>query len=364
MHVKTEGGESVLDDLNIIQQRDPKGALAVAASEVAQLQFQASIDNKDSIQSGVENIVVAGMGGSALAAGMAKSWLNTNIPFEVVKNYSLPEYVNERTLVIASSYSGNTEETLEALKQAKDRKAQIAVIATGGRLVEIAKENTHPLVLLPTSIQPRMAVNYNLRGLVCLLENYNIIQGKYEEIAKAHDWLKEEVKKWLPEIEEKDNLAKQLAMKAAGKTPIIYAGNVMAPVAYKWKISFNENAKNVAFCNQLPEFSHNEFVGWTSHPIEKPFAVFDLVSGFENPRTLHRFAISDKLLSGKRPKATNVELRGDSVIKQMLWGGVLADFVSIYLAILNGVDPTPVALIEKLKEELAKYKISRGVGGH
>ncbi len=344
----------MLDDLNVIKQKDSKNALGVAASEVDQLQFDAVIENREAVSSDVETIVVAGMGGSALAAGIAKSWLNVDVPFEIVKNYEVPNYVNEKTLVIASSYSGNTEETLAALERAKAKNARIVVIASGGKLVDIARENSFPLVVLPANIQPRMAVNYNLRGLVQILESYNIVQGKYEEIALAHDWLKKEVEKWLPDVGENENLAKQLALKIAGKTPVIYAGEVMAPVAYKWKISFNENAKNVAFYNQLPEFNHNEFIGWTSHPIEKPFAVFDLISGFENKRTLQRFAISDQLLSGKRPKANTIELAGDSAIKQMLWGSILADFVSIYLAILNGVDPTPVDLIEKLKEELAK----------
>lgn len=344
----------MLDDLNVIKQRDPKNALGVAEDEVSQLQFEVTIDNEEAVNTDIEAIVVAGMGGSALAAGMAKSWLNTRVPFEIIKNYSMPNYVNKKTLVIASSYSGNTEETLAALKQAREKNAQIAVIASGGKLVKIAQENADPLVILPSEIQPRMAVNYNLRALVKILENYNIVQGKYEEITNAHDWLKEEVQNWLASISEKENLAKQLALKAIGKTPVIYAGEIMAPIAYKWKISFNENAKNVAFYNQLPEFSHNEFIGWTSHPIEKPFAIFDLISGFENQRTLHRFAISDKLLSGKRPKANTIELRGSNIVEQMLWGSVLADFVSIYVAILNGVDPTPVDLIEKLKDELAK----------
>jgi glucose/mannose-6-phosphate isomerase len=140
---------------------------------------------------------------------------------------------------------------------------------------------------------------------------------------------------------------------AVGKTSVFYAGSLMAPVAYKWKISWNENAKNVAFWNEYPEFNHNEFIGWTSHPIEKTFAVFDLVSNLENPRIITRFEISDRLLSGKRPKATVVTMKGHSLIAQLLWGSILADFVSIYVAILNGVDPTPVPLIEKLKKELA-----------
>ena len=124
------------------------------------------------------------------------------------------------------------------------------------------------------------------------------------------------------------------------------------PVAYKWKISWNENAKNVAYNGTYPEFNHNEFMGWDSHPIEKPFAVFDLLSDLENPRITRRFALSDQLLSGKRPKATPIQLKGATVLEQLLWGSILADYVSIYVAILNGVDPTPVDLIERFKKEL------------
>jgi glucose/mannose-6-phosphate isomerase len=149
-----------------------------------------------------------------------------------------------------------------------------------------------------------------------------------------------------------ENYAKQLAYIAVGKTPVFYGGALTAPVAYKWKISWNENAKNVAFWNEYSEFNHNEFMGWTSHPIEKPFAVFDLISKLEHPQILKRFEISDRLLSGMRPKATVINLAGETAIQQLLWGCILADFVSIYVAILNGVDPTPVGIIEKLKHEL------------
>ena len=135
---------------------------------------------------------------------------------------------------------------------------------------------------------------------------------------------------------------------------MFYGGRLTGPVAYKWKISWNENAKNVAFWSVYPEANHNEFIGWTSHPVHKPFAIFDLKSSFEHPRILNRFDVSDKLLSGRRPKAIEVQLSGDTPLRQMLWGSILADFVSVYVAILNCVNPTPVELIEKLKQELAQ----------
>ena len=346
----------MLDDKNVLGQRDPHGALDVAAEQWRQVQFQAAV--QDSAHDGrvLTKIVFAGMGGSALAALLTKDWLKEVIPlpFEVIRTYNLPGYVDDQTLVIASSYSGNTEETLSCLKEAREKSAQVAVIASGGKLTDIAKHQSVAHVVLPEGLQPRMAVIYNLRGLVALLVNFGIVPAStLEEIARTSDFLREETAQWLAEVTTDKNEAKQLALLAVGKTPVIYGGALTSAVAYKWKISWNENAKNVAFWNQYPEFNHNEFMGWASHPVEKPFAVFDLVSNLEHPQILRRFEISDRLLSGKRPKAQVINLRGKTLLEQLLWGCILADFVSIYVAILNGVDPVPVDLIEKLKKELA-----------
>lgn len=347
----------MLDDMNVLLQRDPSGALEVAVTQFQQVSFQAEVKNPEHDGREIKHVVIAGMGGSALAALQVKSWLagDLAIPFEIVRTYDLPAYVGHNTLVIASSYSGNTEETLSCLKQARERGAQVAVTASGGKLVDEARENNIAYTQVPARVQPRMAVIYNLRALVTLLVHFGVVKNeRLEEIADTATWLEEVSKEWTKEVTVGKNLAKQLALLAVGKTPVFYAGNLMAPVAYKWKISWNENAKNIAFWNELPEFNHNEFIGWTSHPIEKPFAIFDLISSFEHPRILKRFEISDRLLSGRRPKAHTVELQGETVLKQMLWANVLADFTSIYVAILNGADPTPVDLVENLKLELAR----------
>lgn len=345
----------MLDDGNVLAQRDPHGALAVAVSQWQQAEYQVDITNGDHDDRAIEKVVVAGMGGSALAALLVKDWLGSelSIPFEIVRGYSLPAYVDSKTLVIASSYSGNTEETITSLQQARDQFAQVGIIASGGRLLEIAADQSIAHVALPSGIQPRMAVLYNLRGLIGLLVNFGVVsQSKLDEIATAARWLQSETDKWLPTVATSQNEAKQLALLAVGKTPVIYGGELTASLAYKWKISWNENAKNVAFWNQYPEFNHNEFMGWASHPVEKPFVIFDLVSHLEHPQVLKRFEVSDRLLSGLRPKSNVITLRGDTILQQLLWGCILADFVSIYVAILNGVDPVPVALIEKLKKEL------------
>lgn len=347
----------MLDDDNVIRQRDPAGALGVAAAQHEQARFAVHVANPDNDHRQITRVVVVGMGGSALAALLAQAWLKSEmeVPFEVVRTYDLPEYVDYHTLVIASSYSGNTEETLAGLEAARQKSAQVATIAAGGKLGKIAAEEKIAHVELPADLQPRMAMIYNLRALVALLAHFGVVSyDRFAEIADQADWLREASKNWTPNVPVDKNYAKQLALLAVGKTPVFYAGSLMAPIAYKWKISWNENAKNVAFWDEYPEFNHNEFLGWTSHPVEKPYAVFDLVSPFEHPRILKRFEISDRLLSGQRPKANAVNMEGSSVIAQMLWGCILADFTSIYVAILNGVDPTPVPIIDRLKEELAK----------
>lgn len=345
----------MLDDANVIKQRDPENALGIAAGQWEQVQYNAVVESGDHDGRQMTKVVVTGMGGSALAALFAKALLEEQltIPFEVVRGYELPTYVDDSTLVIASSYSGNTEETLSALEQARERGAQVAIVAAGGRLVEIAKETATAHVVIPSGMQPRMGMLVNLRALVTLLVHFNVVgQGLNDELAGTSEWLKEQTAQWIPHVSTDRNEAKQLALLAVGKTPVIYGGRLTGPVAYKWKISWNENAKNVAFWNELPEFNHNEFIGWSSHPVDKPFVIFDLLSSFEHERILKRFEVSDRLLSGKRPKANQVHLQGDTVLKQLLWGCILADFVSIYVAILNGVDPTPVELVEKFKKEL------------
>ncbi len=347
----------MLDDENILKQRDSGGALEVAASEWQQASYAATIEQGDHDGRAIHKVVLAGMGGSALAALLVKSWLNDviAIPFEVVREYTLPKYVDESTLVIVSSCSGNTEETLSCLDDAVAQNAQIAILTSGGTLLERAKKGDITYITLPdrSQLEPRMTTIAQIRSLARLLAHFGIIDEKYfVQIAEASDWLHSESELWAKTVNVERNYAKLMALIAVGKTPVFYGGSLMAPLAYKWKISWNENAKNIAFWNTIPESNHNEFIGWTSHPIEKPFVVFDLVSELEHPRIQKRFNLNDRLLSGMRPKSNVIPIQGTSVIEQLLWGCILADYVSIYVAILNGVDPTRVDLIEKLKKEM------------
>jgi glucose/mannose-6-phosphate isomerase len=346
----------MLDDENELKQHDAWQDLELASLECEQVKFETVINNGDHDNRLISSIVVAGMGGSALAAAFIKTWLKSELkaPFEVVRSYDLPESVNTGTLVIASSYSGNTEETVSCLAQAKAKGAQIAIIASGGNLIDQANVGQIANIVLPTGHQPRMAMIAQLRSIIAILEHFGLTAtGKLDEIASKYDWLKSECAKWSSEVPTSSNYAKQLASQALGKTAVFFCGTFSYPVAYKWKTCWNETAKNLAFLCEFPEFNHNEILGWTSHPIEKPFAIFDIISNLEHPQILKRFEISDRLLSGQRPKSTVINLAGNSAIEQLLWGSILADFASIYLAALNGISPMSVELIEKLKKELA-----------
>jgi len=347
----------MLDDLKYIHQRDGQDALGIAERQYKQLEhtFEVTGDRLQ-VTDGIENIVFGGMGGSALAGLISVSWPGHKIPFEVCRQYHIPAYVSEKTLFIASSYSGNTEEALSALAVAEAAEAKIVIIAGGGKLQEIAEAKKYPYLAIPKVEQPRYAVLYNLKALITVLEVAGLVKEEQasKTMAQAAGFLKEKVAAWIATVPAKDNPAKKLAEELAGKSVVIYAGPLLAPAAYKWKINFNENAKNVAWWNQLPEFNHNEMIGWSSHPIQKPYAVVDLRSNLEHPRVQKRFEVTEKLLSGRRPAPNIVQIEGETLLEQLLWTIAFGDFVSIYLALLNNINPAPVELVEKFKLELNK----------
>ena len=343
----------MLDDLKYIHQRDGQDALGIAQRQCQQLAQEFA---KPEISGPFENIVYGGMGGSALAAALSVSWPDYHLPFEICRGYNIPAYVSDKPLFIASSYSGNTEETVSALAEAETKGAKIVVIAGGGKLQEIAQAKSYPYLAIPKVEQPRYAVLYNLKALIVILEAAGLVKEEQASatMTQAAEFLKKEVAAWTATVPTKDNPAKRLAEELAGKSVVIYSGPLLAAAAYKWKINFNENAKNVAWWNQYPEFNHNEMIGWSSHPIEKPYGIVDLRSNLEHPRIQKRFEVSEKLLSGRRPAPNVVQVKGETILEQLLWAVAFGDFVSIYLALLNNVNPAPVELVEKFKLELDK----------
>jgi glucose/mannose-6-phosphate isomerase len=343
----------MLDDLKLIHQRDAQDALGVAEKQWQQLSHNYNVELPK--LGGITNVVLAGMGGSALPAVFLRSWPGTKVPLEIVRDYNIPDYVDQHTLFISSSYSGNTEETLSALAEAESRQAHIVVLSAGGKLAEHAKTEKYPLFLIPSGIQPRMSSFYFLTAFVQILEPLGLIgEGKRKELEATAQWLKEQTASWKADVATADNPAKQLALELFGKSVVVYSGPKLFPAANKWKICMNENAKNVAWTNQYPEFNHNEFVGWSSHPTQKPYAVVEIRSNLEHERMQKRFEITEQLLSGLRPVPEVVKPQGETLLEQLLWTSNFGDYVSLYVALLNGINPTPVDLVEKLKLLLDK----------
>lgn len=342
----------MLDDLKLIHERDPQDALGVAAKQWEFL--TRDFDAHFTPSADIYNVVLTGMGGSGWPAMTLSSWPRLKVPFEIVGNYVLPDYVGEHTLVIASSYSGNTEETIAALGDAEERGAQIAVLTSGGKLTDIAHEKNFPLFSMESGLQPRMTTLYQLNALVTLLSSVGLTHEDITELASVSEWLRSEFDQLSAIVPTSNNMAKQIAQELMGRTVIVYSGPLLYPAAHKWKICMNENAKNTAWDNRYPEFNHNEFIGWSGHPIEKPFAVVEIRSNCELPRIQKRFVVSEQLLSGKRPSPIVVEPHGDTLLKELLWGIAMGDFVSVYLAILNNVNPTPVDFVEEFKVALDK----------
>jgi glucose/mannose-6-phosphate isomerase len=338
----------MLDDLKLIHERDPQDALGLAEKQWQQLAYVFKTPNPNF--QGIKNVVLSGMGGSALPGVFLQAWPGLSVPFEISRSYSAPAYADSSTLFISSSYSGNTEETLSALDDAEKRGCMVAVITAGGKLLAEAQAKSYPVFTIPSGIQPRMSSFYFLSALIQLLEGLGLVeQGKQAELQQTADWLKSQTATWQPDVPTGSNLPKQIAQELMGKTVIMYSGPHLFPAANKWKICFNESAKNLAWANQYSEFNHNEFMGWTSHPVNKPFAVVEIRSQLEHPRIQKRFEVTERLLSGKRPAPIVVKPEGASVLQQLIWSSVLGDFTSIYLAFLNNVNPTPVELVEKLK---------------
>lgn len=345
----------MLDDPKFIAHYDPGDALGVIAGQPLQLDqaYEVTQLHQHKLKR-PSSIVVAGMGGSALAAEFVKSWLGDRLPVPliVVRDYSLPAFVGPDTLVVASSYSGNTEETLSALVDAQVRGAQIVISASGGKLLEHAEDKAYPHFILPSGFQPRLAVLYGVKALALLLENADLeLTGLADDLHKGAAWMMHHQQQWQAEAPIATNQAKQIARSLYGNPVVIYGGSTLMLPAMKWKIDFNENSKNLAFYNYLPEFNHNEFLGW-GHPIDKHIKVVELLSNLDHPHVQKRFKVTNKLLADMMPVPIEVNAVGDNKLEQMLWTLLLGDYVSAYLAFLNGIDPTPVALIEKFKHEL------------
>lgn len=292
-------------------------------------------------------VLVCGVGGSAIGADLARAALGPRLvrPLVTVRDYALPAGASADDLVLCSSYSGGTEEALSCFAAAGEVGARRIVATTGGRLGEEARAAGAPVIPMPAALQPRAAFAYLFVAAI-----------EVAAVAKAGPSLRDEIEaaamRVSGRVDELADQAAEIARRLDGVTPLIYGADLTAPLAYRWKTQVNENAKVHAFAHELPEMNHNEIVGWSGGGA--PFAAVFLADPDQHPRKRQRIELTAELVAPGAADVITVETKGETRTERVLAGVMLGDLVSLELAALRGVDPTPVDVIERLKDELGR----------
>jgi len=296
----------------------------------------------------IRNVLICGLGGSGIGGTIVSDIISSkvNMPIAATKDYSIPNFVNEHTLVIANSYSGNTEETLYALEKCQSRGAEIAVITSGGKLKTIAEENKYNKIIIPGEQPPRAMFGYAFTELFFMLNHYGIIDNSF-----IKDFNKAIV---LLDIEKADiqKQAMDLAKKMYKQTPIIYVANGFEGVAVRFRQQLNENSKMLCWHNVIPEMNHNELLGWRTNV--DALAVVYFRNKCDYDRNQIRIDINKKVISNFTSNITEIWSKGDSLIENSLYHISLGDWTSWYLSEMNNVDAIEIDVIEFLKGELDK----------
>jgi len=302
-------------------------------------------------------VVVAGMGGSAIGGALLNGLVADDCPAPLlsVRGYDLPAHVGADSLVVASSYSGNTEETLSVFDQAVDRGCMVLAMTTGGKLAERAEKLDLPVLRFAYRSAPRAALGYSFILLLGLLSHLGLLRDYSAAVDEAIAVLETWQQELAPKMPTKRNPAKQLALRLVDRLPVVYGAGFLGPVAQRWKGQFNENSKCWAFWEELPEIHHNAVLGYgMPDDVREEITVLMLRSPLDHPRVQARWEATEELLRQARVAQDTVWGRGESALAQMLSLIHCGDYTSLYLAVLNGVDPTAMAPIEQLKRRLAQ----------
>ena len=298
-------------------------------------------------------LLVAGMGGSAIGGALAAAALGDRAsrPILMARDYALPSWTMPDTTVLCASYSGETEETLAVYDAAQALGARTIVATTGGKLAEHARADGVPVIPLPGGFQPRAAVGYALVVALEVAALCGASEQLHAEIDVAAAHAEELVARWGPDGDD-DSLAKSLARGLHGTIPQIAGADLTAPVAYRWKTQINENAKLPAFAAELPELDHNEIAGWEAARELGPFSAVFLDDSDLHPRVRQRIELTRGLIASSGAPTFRVETFGGTRLERLVSAVLLGDLVSLYLAVLRGVDPAPIGAIESLKAAL------------
>jgi len=307
-----------------------------------QFRYEPVIEQKKNLKKAT-SFLLAGMGGSHLASEIIQAW-NPLSRIKTWSDYGLPE-VEKTCLVILSSYSGNTEETISAYKEAVKRKLNKAVISTGGKLIELAKKDGTPYIKLPaTGIQPRSALGFSVRAVLCLMGEEKGLR-ELRALGKTLN----------PKNDEDEG--RRLAGETKGCVPVVYASRKNSGIAYNWKIKLNETGKIPAFCNVLPELNHNEMTGFDRKPSSKKlsenFFFLLLKDKKDNQKIQKRMEILERLYKERGLKVKQIPLRGRGVFEKIFSSLLLADWIALYTAEGYGLEAEEVPMVEEFKKLMA-----------
>lgn len=297
----------------------------------------------------ITNVIICGLGGSGIGGKIVSQIAesNSNIPILTHSSYSLPNFVNENTLVIISSYSGNTEETVSALHEAIKRGSEIACITSGGKIKELAVEHSLNHIIVPGGNPPRAMLTYSLTQLLFVFNHYDLIQDEFKNELLASISLLDS------ELENIKADARRITNTVKNTTILAYTDATFEGLGTRFKQQLNENSKTLGFSNVLPEMNHNELLGWTGGT--DSFSAIFLRNHSDNERNQVRMDISKEVISGKTKHVEEVFSKGNSMIEKTFYLILLTDWISLYLADEYGVDSIEIAVIDRLKNELSKH---------
>jgi glucose/mannose-6-phosphate isomerase len=353
------GVNNVLDEVGAFGRRDPGDMLRLVGDLPRQLEWAWQSSRELTLPDehrAAHAVAVLGMGGSAAAGDIVRGAFadRLKVPLISVRDYELPAWVGSDTLVVAVSHSGATEETISSLSVALERRCPVAVITTGGPLADVAARVDLPRLVYPDETPPRAALGYTLGLLTGLLERAGLLAVEESEMRAAAEAARGVTATSGPEAPTDGNVAKQLAWTLVDRIPIIEAAGFLAPVARRWKAQMNENAKSMSAAEELPEATHNAVVGYAQpDTLHDHLYVVFLAAPLDHPRNSRRASLSTDLLAAAGISHQVLALGGEGRLAQAVAGVALGDYVSAYLALLYGVDPTPVEAIGHVKSGMA-----------